>query len=170
MKTDKSPKLKITGPSVSVELDDGEKIDVDLRDWPDLWPRLDGSDLTKAIIVERGLEFPEQNIRIEYEDLKRQEMPWMPPRKMLSLMIIADWKIEAEFEDGRRQADVRDIPFTGAFVRISSDLAFFRTAHEDGLFPCWGDLTLDSDFLYKHSIPVEQCEEETPCTSPGESK
>jgi hypothetical protein len=154
--------LKIKGHLIDFEDNDGIPLQVSLKRWKKQWARLAGHDLSAAMVSGGMLEFPDQDVRIPLEVLKRLST-WKPPMKMFSIRVVADWIVEATFDDGStRRADVHDIPFTGAFLRVKADLDFFRTAHEDGLFPCWGDLTLDSDFLHKHSIPIDQNGNELP--------
>ncbi|HET9236134.1 MAG TPA: hypothetical protein VFO10_02715 [Oligoflexus sp.] len=147
--------LSIKDHLITFEMD-GVPWQVSLKRWKKQWRQLEDQDLSKARFRDGMLELPLLDVRIPISFLKRLAT-WKPPMKIYSIKIVADWIIEATFDDGTtRRADVRDIPFSGAFLRIKTDLDFFYTCHEEGLFPCWGDLTLDSDFLHKNSKPVEE--------------
>ncbi|HET9236135.1 MAG TPA: hypothetical protein VFO10_02720 [Oligoflexus sp.] len=68
MKTHVVSNLVIDGPVFSFQLD-GENMQADLRDWPDLWKQLSGADLSGARLMSDVIHFPDQDIHIEAVDL-----------------------------------------------------------------------------------------------------
>ena len=80
------------------------------------------------------------------------------PKIVAAVEILEDFVVQVKFDSGEnRTVDFRQLPLSGVFKKIKTDKSFFNTIYlKDGYLMWSDDLTLDSDFIFDHSMPKQK--------------